>query len=277
MKSNILYQQILLDWLSNQPQQKASYQTIRSAYENYSSCIQDSQPKFESIFFPLFETGIIECDDQNHYFLLPSQSLSLTDGRTISSWLGGSFKFSIDTDSSTTVKNSTPLGNLQRLPKIIDVMSQFEIFDDEYYSLQYRFDEKTNKLKPYSYSDSIKNGLYKQKDVHYSPFIVVYGSKMYLLPLSDNFYHLFQQCYALVTASVGIPMFKYSNSKMQLYQQRPNVPILLTRFLLLFDPEIFLSDVCYSSGFRVFNRVPVEVIEELQRIIHPRSVEVIYD
>jgi hypothetical protein len=73
-------------------------------------------------------------------------------------------------------------------------------------------------------------------------------------------------------------MFKYSNRKMQLSQQRPNIPILLTRFLLLFDTEIFLSDICYSSsGFRVFHRVPIEAIEELQRIIHPSSVEVIYD
>jgi hypothetical protein len=176
MKDNTEYQRILLDWLSNQPQQKASYQTIRSAYENYSSCIQNPLPKFENIFFPLFETGIIECDDQNHYFLLPSQSLSLTDGRTISSWLGDSFKFSIDTHSTTTVKNSTPLGNLQRLPKISDVISQFVIFNGEYYSLKYRFDEKTYKLKPYEYSDSMKNGLYKQKDVPYTPFIIVYTS-----------------------------------------------------------------------------------------------------
>lgn len=250
-----------------------------------------SYPEFE-LFIPLLRNGSVEvCKSKNRATLLfcmnSNVNLIAMDNKE---YIRGQEYFSIyKTKDELEEKNllyqnnlpgkSTfePLDFLKSCPSIQQQISSFSeqqiqssVLLFEQNLMNYQYEKKKSK--------NTAIGIYKLNDyVWTSPYLIDKELKIRKIPYyaedpdAMNLARLYVRTYNEIFTK---PIFEYNNDSQELTCNRySEMPILLTRALLLFEPEQLTSkEFCTNHPTVPFRKVPEEAIKELKRIFSDKAI-----
>jgi len=271
---------------------KACERIIISLPDEEKKSFEDKQyPEFE-IFIPLLRNGSAEvCKSLNRSTLLfcmnPHTNIICGDNtelirgqeffsvyRTKSDFEGNKNKYRTDIPFK---KVFDPLSFLKSVPQI-----EQQIFDFSEQQIQASSLHYEQNLSNYQYEKRDSNvaeiGIYKLDDRAWtSPYLMDKCKKIRKIPYyaedpdSMNLARLYVR---INNTSFNKPIFEYSKSTQELTCCRySEMPILMTRALLLFEPKQLLSkEFCTNHPSVPFKKVPEEAIKELKRIFSDKTV-----
>lgn len=255
--------------------------------------VNKSYPEFE-IFIPLLRNGSAEvCKSKNRASLLfcmnPNINLTATDHKEC---IRGQEYFSIyKTKDELDVKNLLyqktvpckptfePMDFLKNFPSIHQQISSFSEKQIQSSALMFQ-----QNLMNYQYekkkSENTPIGIYKINDyVWSSSYLIDKDTKIRKIPYyaedpdAMNLARLYVRTHNEIFTK---PIFEYDKDSQELTCNKySEMPILLTRALLLFEPVQLTSKAfCTNHPSVPFRKVPEDAIKELKRIFSDRIIAI---
>lgn len=252
-----------------------------------------SYPEFE-IFIPLLRNGSVEvCKSKNRATLLfcmnSNINLLATDNKE---YIRGQEYFSIYRtkdeldERNLSYKNTLPCKStfdplvfLKSFPSIQQQISSFS--EQQIQSSVLLFEQN---LMNYQYekkkTENISIGIYKVNDyVWTSSYLLDKELKIRKIPYyaedpdAMNLARLYVRTHNEIFTK---PLFEYNKDSQELTCNRySEMPILLTRALLLFEPRQLTSkEFCTNHPSVPFKKVPADAIKELKRIFSDRVITI---
>ena len=275
-----------------------SWNGIRRACESIILALPEDQkklfdkknyPEFE-IVIPLLRNGTVEVCRSNDratllYCMSPNINVLSKDGKE---YIRTQEYFSIyrikedlgeNKEDVTFTYSFDPISFLRSYPSIEQQITSF--VEQEIQSNSLRFEQNLNN---YQYkmidNDTLHIGIYKLDDKVWT-YPYLYDKKKCIRkipyyaedPDSMNLARLYVRLY---NEAFSLPLFKYNKSSKELRCIRySEIPILLTRALLLFEPKQLTSEeFCTNHPSVPFKNVPDEAVKELQRIFSYKTIEI---
>lgn len=252
-----------------------------------------SYPEFE-IFIPLLRNGTAEvCKNKERSTLLfcmnPNVNLKMLDGRE---FVRGDEFFSIHKTKEKVERNKykyredipfelvfNSMSFLKTFPSIdqqITTFSEQDINLSRFYYVQslmnYRYEKKNLK--------DIAVGIYKLDDKAWtSAYLFDKNKKIRKIPYyaeDPDAMNLARLYVRINNPGYTKPIFEYDKKLQELICFRySEMPILLTRSLILFEPtQLLLKEFCTNHPTVPFKNIPEGVIEELKRIFSDKAIVV---
>lgn len=250
-------------------------------------------PEFE-IFIPLLRNGSAEvCKSNNRATLLfcmnPNTNLRTTNKEE---YVRGQEFFSIYKSKDEYERNKkkykknvffktifNPMSFLKNFHSIHQQISDFSEQQIQTSSLRFEQNLGTYQYERKNSSDFVV-GIYKlDENVWTTPYLVDKDRKIRKIPYyaedsdSMNLARLYVRIYNIAFTK---PIFEFNKNTQELICNRySELPILLTRALLLFEPSQLTSkEFCTNHPSVPFKNISEDVVKELQRIFSHQTVEI---
>lgn len=260
---------LILDWLSLQPEQKSKYRNLKNAYTNATAYEESNQSDFEKVFYFLLEEGYIESDDDNNYHLISRPRLSNKQQNSMASIVP------VEEQGRNEDQQFTSFDVLRQAPSFAEIIQTLEISEIDHTLFRFRFDERLSKSIPLKEQRvPLDDDIYKVRDEVYGAFFLVINNQVRVIPSRKDNPDMFNICYTFIHAKTS-PVFRYVSSTKELHQLKPFVPSILIRLLIMSEPELQEVTKTHRGGFRTFYGISQEVVREIQRIICKSAVEII--